>query len=233
MKLDSKGSVSVFLVAVTPLLILVLAILAATSLLLVQWQRTHQICNLSLMSTQTKTAQSFNRLFALNPLARTLRTERKLAEQLQRAALLGGPKAIAAAKAYYASVVVRQYALRSAQEALKLKIRVEGMHDMSKVLLTLKNEKGVGGWPVFSPLQLAVRQTPRSSLTPDYDAQKNFSERQTLRGSWTIKPKNVFPVWLASLIPELGTIRGECVASLRRKGTQWTPTLGAGKSSWN
>ena len=227
-----NGFVTVILVALVPLLLLCVSLVAAASLLLLKWRKTHELCQVSLLKAQSTAAIRVNELFDLNPQARQLRFELAAAEAALAASPAGGPVAVAAAQANLEAVVTRQTVLRSRQEWIKTRAVFDPSHDLLDFENELKKETGV--IPTrLDRVRLRVRERPASSLTPDHDPVPGFSRLQALSGTWSIVPDPVFPAWLRKFIPRLARLKGRCSATLIQKGDRWNAALGEGKSSWN
>lgn len=230
--MNRQGFATVFIVSFIPVIILLLCAVVGASLVLLQWRHSHEFCQTSLLEVQNISAKQINKLFALNPRATALRMERAIAEANLLASPSGGPPAVAAAKAYLDSVVIRQALLRAQQERIKGQALL--MPNLKLVEVQQKFVRMTAiEMPTTTNAHLNVRPTPANSESPDYLPLESFSKRQVIRGSWTISPSKLLPEWLRRHLPRLAKLKGKCAATLAEKGTLWNPILGEGKSYWN
>ncbi len=242
---NERGNVTLALLGLLPLcLAVVLSVIAVFFVLRTHGVNLHE-CRTRLMRTESERLLVMQDLVGLNPEARKLRSQAKVAMKAVRAArLTGNPKAIAAAEAARAVVVALQLALSAKQKSLLVKANIEARISISRLKHAIKNET-MKDQQLYSANQaavigdiseerevLAVVASPSESLTPDYQPAQDFEKREQIRVSWKFWPARLLPDWLQPAGDYLQEffIEGQCSSTAERKGNnQWRSRLAADK----
>jgi hypothetical protein len=223
-----RGFVLVSLLLILPVFISILAILGASSFLLKTDQETRHQCRLELLAAQKTVSEDLARLLLLNPLADSLRKRRALAPN---------PAALA-------EITAEQMALRLQQQILIQHARLVSHHAplMAQQKISSALNRSIVGISRLSPRfslhggEFPLEASPEDSLTPHYETDRNFEQRQAMKVSWTFPVENYLSAntntsWMKSNFENhhvnLNSIhaKGECSATLQMEGRQWRPIL--------
>ncbi len=172
---------------------------------------------------QQELAGTLDQLLRLNPRAKILRTQRAAADRAVKVALASGnPYALAAAKAYWAAVVLQQIALRTQQQALLAQAdrqRHFGHRRLRERLRTLRVASLDSRRYYWRAL--AVEARPPASLTPDYETLPFFQllQQHRFRFQSDLRPPFAGVNTLNKDIALKQTT--ECSVTLKGKQKQW------------
>lgn len=192
-----------------------------------EYHKRQTSCRSLLVNTQNRLGSILENLLALNPEARKLRAQRKLAERnLARAIKTANPLLIKAAAAQLAIVTVLQLKLKAQQTALlaRAQSHVEEVYTSFKQTVGTTQLHYPSAWP-----GLAVFAQPPTSLSPDYILKPNFKNQQTLEAQWKIHMHAHVPDFLRLIPIQRWHLKGQCAASLKKSGPKWQPILAAAK----
>jgi hypothetical protein len=231
---NQRGVSTIFLLGLLPFFLALGFGFAAFSLAFKSYVQAQHRCRVHVLRAQHRMAGSLNKLLELNPRARTLRTERTAADRSVTAAA-SFPPALAAAKAWQASVIALQLQLAAQQRTLLSTARMDGAQELSELNLE-SGRIGVqlGGVP---PTRLKVLARPMSDLSPDYEVVPVFEKAQEIRLTWKIPQRTYFKIAFKTIPPnaskDFGVLSGACAATMKRLNGKWIGALSEGKSWWS
>lgn len=205
------------LLALVPLFMTLFLALAVSLHYLKRKSLAQALCVLQASRLQENLKPTLTRLIRLNPEAQSLRIQREKANQaLISANISANPYAIAAAQAYWNSVVLQQMRLKTQQQMLlyeaerarseahrQLRADLRGME-----VLRFQSQR-------FHWRPLAVEARPIESLTPDYHLTSDFEKHQQHRFEFVI---DLQPLWFSKISLFQQT---NCSATLTGKEYQW------------
>lgn len=214
----------VSLLSLVPLLFTLIAGLGLLLFAIRKKSMAQSLCVRAGLQMQTQLSHTLTDLLKMNPKAQALRKRRALADrQLQLAMLSGIPKAIALAQAAQKAVILEQLQLRTRQE-LKFseaaRIRIRHARELRSDLRVLQVKRMDS--KLAYPRALAVRATPLTSLSPDYDPVPDFTKAQEHRFRFQV---NLAPDLKLPMSMEGYQQIIECSISLREEAHQWKPRI--------
>jgi hypothetical protein len=233
---DGFGSVA--LIALMPLLMAMAGFAAAFAATLTIHAHATHICRAGLLSLQSHAAQNLEKLWSLNPLARSLRE--KIQEQ---ELLLDDPATAGAATIMLAELHTEHVTLHQRQTALIAAVRsidhAESTRTHQAILRALSEHahqfdsaKPGAYTRHFKEAHLSLIATPDGDLTPDYNTPPDFSSEQTATIDIEVPLASLLPGWLLKILasPTLA-IHTRCAANLTQQGNgkTWNPILTADK----
>ncbi len=166
------------LLLLSSLLVLSVALLQ-TFVMLQNWKKHQHHCRLASLKAQEHILKGFEELMSLNPEARLLRQQRKLAERKVKMALT--PKTRALAQAHLMAVILRQTLFARKQRQIIQHSRLKATHELHQNQLQLKQPK----------VPFALLKHPPLSLTPDYILPPvGLEHLQKIEVTWKHKYKN-------------------------------------------
>lgn len=239
--MNHRGFATTSLLALLPVLLAGAAVCAAGFLVLRTDGEARHACRIELLRSQERIAERLKKLLEMNLGARQLRIERDIAERAVAIAVT--PPAKAAALAALEAVKIRQVAYAVRQQTLILKARMEswsgptqGARAVRKALneakrrqseqLEKNNTPSLDLTTTPRPALFELTNTPKESLTPDYQPSRQFSERQTMAVRWNLRIAALLPSWLRSLVASTDiTLRAQCLATLEKENDEWKPKL--------
>jgi hypothetical protein len=214
-----------------PLALILLAGLTLLTLAIKNRTTAFAICRQEAWQAQRTMATHLTRLMSLNSQARRLRSERQLAENALKAALgTFRPELIAAARFYLSLVVNQQVLLRAEQKRLLFAAKLTRL-EAKHALFQKERLQSVVVTKFLSPVStLAVEESPKGALTPDYIPVTDFKAMQRLQFHVLGDLMTGAPDWLLNLsqLPNL-QFRGRCAASIQAEGQKWQPKIIAAK----
>lgn len=257
--MNARGSITVSLLVLLPLLLTALSVLSALYIILKADSVSRHVCRVTLLSAQTNVANDLANLMKLNPKARALRQAREIAEKARLFAV--GPKRVAAEAALRA-VIVKQNLLAAEQKRLiskakltsrraPLQARREIYRSLNQIKWTntdadLNSNSSSRGFRLNTEVQTAlfdVTPEPKDSLTPDYLPSPEFSKHQEMTIDWKFDAIALLPSWLQAFLKTSALeAKADCSATLERPvvsttkklklkgGEKWVAKLKPGKS---
>jgi hypothetical protein len=212
------------LIVITPLILTILAVLAISLFSLYEVTAADGSCKREVFRLQHELSALMRELTHLNPLARTLRRKREIAEEQLAAAFASqDPQAIAAAVAIRKAVIVEQEALATKQ--LSLLTAAKSQREQSR-------ERFMRGFlSVNESASLAVHAQPAGDLTPDYVPDSDFRRRQSQTYLYKVNLSAHWPALFQKLLePGLigslsTTFSTGCSATLSSEENKWKPVL--------
>jgi hypothetical protein len=217
---SEQGFALVSLIALVPLLAALFIALSAGLYFMKRKSLAQAHCVQQAAQLQTELKDTLDKLLRLNPKAKSLRTQRDLADKaLQKAVASGNPYAIGAAKAYWTAVFLQQLALRSKQQALLARAdqqRHSGHRQLRDRLRSLR-VSAVNSRKYYWR-SLAVEAFPLKSLTPNYEPLPLFSQFQQHRFRFEVDLRPKFASVLKGI--DLRQIT-ECSVTLKGEKRKW------------
>lgn len=230
---STAGFALVALLAAMPLMISVLVGLSLAAMALKNRTELFATCRAEVWNAQKDMSQMLRNLVSLNPRAKALRAQRKLAEAEVKAARASmNPPLIAAAETHRALILNRQMYLRAEQERILFQARARRAMARAQMNQAAHAKQG-RVTDFFSPVTaLAVERFPPHDLTPDHTPKPGFAGEQKLQFRWHAELFQGTPEWLLKSAA-LSRLRfnGECSATLKEEKESWRPQLVAAKSS--
>ena len=146
------------------------------------------ICRQELVAYQRIHLEGIEKLTALNPQARSLRTKRRAAEIKYKIAKKSkNPKFIVAAWAYLKSVILEQKAFAIIQNSIKTSTAARAQLHLRRAQHKINRLHYIHYPPLnqgaFKP---ALKKLPRKSMTPDYVLRSRFERKQNMQLFWQI-----------------------------------------------
>jgi hypothetical protein len=220
-----------------PFLLSVVATIAAAALAFKADAHLKHECRVSVLNSQREAADQLKKLIRLNPRARQLRTQDKLARAAVKAAqATGTAPVIAAAEANLLRVRVLRTALAIQQKALlvrgkavsysaPLKARAAVMGGLAKEARTNRAMRPSTRTTSRSG-RFNVKATPAGDLTPDYEPAASFAKDQIVDLDVTVDIASLLPEWLRALLPDHRLeISSHCQATVDKQENSWVETL--------
>lgn len=239
--MNDRGSVSLAVLILTPLILASLALLAASYLLIKNDGDLRHLCRVQLLDSQERVRVILKNLMSLNKEARLLRRKRQIAERAVAMAPSPGEKTLALAALEL--VVIEQATLAARQQTLILRGRHESniapratRHAIERTLRRARwvqsdSREALGFRSDLSVGSFDVVADPPGSPTPDYNPSPRFSEHQRMRVVWSFQISGLLPKWIQMLLKEPRLkFQANCSASLEGKGDKWQPKLTVDKS---
>ena len=245
MKNNENGSATFALLGALPILMAALAIVIAVFYIVRSHGTSLHHCRSKLLESEESRLAAMRELIKLNPEAKKLRTNRRIADKKVQVALKSGiPTVIAAAEAELAIVVAAQAAFAFSQKSLILKADSSARIDLQKLRtlmikradtdLRIYNGRSKSPLAIVSaivtPLPVVAKQS--DTPTPDYEPDPQYSKKEVLHLSWKLWPVRLLPKWLGFLGPTFQNlvIEGQCATTGEKKGNhQWGARLTADK----
>ena len=188
-------------------------------------------CRRAVWLAQVDMSKALTQLLKLNPEARRLRLQRKIAEaELNAARTLLQVELIPALEAQRAFIIAQQLRLRQQQKFLLLQAgykRAAAKQNFLHLRNAMPMQQVVSR--SLTP-DLAVNFVPPFDLSPDAVLKTNFSQAQKLTLRWQTQFLAQAPWELMQILnikPQ--TFYGRCAATLEQEGTKWRPQLVADK----
>lgn len=220
-----------------PFLLSVVATIAAAALAFKADAHLKHECRVSVLTSQREAADQLKRLMRLNPRARQLRAQDKLARaEVEAARSTELAPAIAAAEANLLRVHLLRTALAVRQKALiargktisysaPLKARTAVMGGLTKEAKTNRvkrpSTRSTSRFGRFN-----VTATPAGDLTPDYEPAASFAKDQIVDLDVTVDVASLLPDWLRALLPDHRLeISSHCQATIDKQENSWVETL--------
>lgn len=223
---DSGFSLVSFSLTLPVILSVVFGLLLSTSLLLRHRQNQH-LCQKKILQLQIRQSNHLRHLLKLNKKARSLRQQRKMADQLlSKATQTGQPKAIMAAKAIQMAVKGQQLVLRIKQRS----IIAGAEQDLTQSLTTIKSDysKDQGSAsPLRQPSSLPVMAKGITTDSPTYHPLPNIEVLQTVALKWTWPLPKAWHNLMDHLDIKSKKLVGYCAGTLRKRSRQWRGELTA------
>jgi hypothetical protein len=227
---NEKGFVLAQMIFVLPILGLAFLVSSAAVQIATERSRSLNQCRSSLLEVQRKMKSTLEELLKLNPKATKLRKEKQVAEKALKSS--AGTPAMAAAVAYYNSVVVRQLELRSRQQWLLRNAETFSQDELLKLRRLIGNQKTVvqrkGVRSLSLPIthSLAVHAEPAFSLSPSYEPSWDMPIRQKIEASWSFSLSQLLHGELIRLLDlKFQRFDFKCGATLKRDGLSWKVSL--------
>ncbi len=238
----SSGFISITLVALLPLLVAVIAVIAASYLVLRADSRTRHVCRTGLLQAQTEVQIHLKKLLGMNTEAQALRAKRTAAE-VQLAASLGTPAAAEAAVELQ-EVEAAQLAFGALQKKELFEARMLSSSSPGRTLSAVQSE--VSGAALVNrgsrmrarghvqSAKFDVIATPPDSPTPDYQPSLRFRDRQVMTVSWEFDLRDFLPAWTRPFV-DIADLSGKagCSTTLEKENEDWRPQITEAKSSSN
>lgn len=217
---NARGFFTVTLVTLIPLLMTVVLAVAGVENVMKQKLRAQSLCVKAALRLQSDLGEILDSLLKLNPEATRLRAERKVADaRLAAAIVTANPYAITLARAYKASVVLRQGALRAKQLILLSKAQLKLSSQTQELRIETKKLGGLNFQRRdFDFRPLAVSAAPKNSASPSYDLVSPFERRQTKIFSFDV-------LLFARVQPLSWRQQTRCATTLKKESLQWKPKI--------
>lgn len=181
-----------------------------------------KICRSHVLSAQKSLGKKLMDLMDLNPKAQGLRAEEATLQKAIAIALVTHPPAAIPFQKLLEINHVRQAILRGKQE----KIIATATITARKSMETLYSDFPKQTHFKYSNIFLKVYKKPLTAIAPDHFPLPYFTDLQTIQVSWKIPTDNFIPNFLLGLFPNgPSQVRGECAATLLKKGDVWNPKL--------
>jgi hypothetical protein len=237
--MNQRGSAVTVLLVSLPLLVACMAVCCATVLLLQDQQKSLQICRQGLLQAQQNMLDTAQILFDLNSQAALLRARRLAAEAMVLESA-GNPITTPPAVANLEAVVAQQEKFALAQKALIQKANWQAKLNIYQVkgkLQSAINRKDSNFTDHKMIPELDLIATPKSSLTPNYRPNPEFTKTQVMRIHWSTKLTASLQPWLNKELENAGAtqdLQGQCAVTAEKKGEgKWISRLEKDKSSSN
>lgn len=220
------------LIGLLPLIITTLWGLGTMSFVIKNAKQAEIACEKVAVSAQKKNLIHLKKILSLNPQATSLRQARALAKSQLAAALASGhPLAIVAAKAKLKAVTQAQTLLRAKQQAI---LTNSQWVTKSSTPTFLNQARGAGVTQAQLTERprtgLALRATPKTSLTPNHEVPNDFARHQKISLSWKQDLFFGAPSWLTQWFGKHAYRRKTCSATLNQKeGLRWDVSLSEAK----
>lgn len=216
------GFAAVTLAVVMPVLVLIFAFIFLIGWGLFRKTKIEQHCVRQVALMQRDLGRQLTKLQKLNPRARRLRQQRRLAEKALKAAEASAhPEAIAAAKAALLAVKAEQALLAQKQWRLLAQAHLIRRSGESQFSLWASANGLSRVRPVHLTSGLAVRPTPARSLTPDYVPLPLFHQTQAEHFGFQFQLFKGAPLWLKQYLDKDRPVVSGCGASLFLRRGEW------------
>lgn len=213
-----------FVIVLPALMTVISALLLATGLGLRHRHNQH-LCQKQVLNLQIKQAKHMENLLKLNPKARALRRERRLADKALKSALRSGhPKIIMIAKAAQVAVKSRQLILRGKQQVLISQSKVGLSNSLSQIRLAQKKADGKVRFDKV-PKSLPVFSKGTESGSPTYHVFPSVAEIQMVAVQWKQQIPKPWHDLLRYLEFEERSVVGKCAATIRKRSRKWRGEL--------
>lgn len=234
---NEKGFGLVSFLALTPLLVAVIAFVSSLALLLKTDAKLKHECRTQLLESQRSISKRLNQILLNNKVGSALRLERLAAEALVRATVMA-PPANAAARAELESVRFRQSLYKANQKRLITTAKAQSAFTPHKTSFAVKG-KLIEEAKMFSHFRASplsrtsnptfeMEETPKNNDSPDYVPVKNFTAKQEMKVSVEFDLATVLPDWLKAFLPQKSMrIKTECNATLEKENEKWIERLSA------
>lgn len=221
--LNQKGNLAFGLLMLLMTITALMAVFVATEILITK-RKTLESCQSGLLDLQSKNRESIENLLNLNPAAKQLRSHLSAAQKALKAATMSRhPAAIAAARAWIASIELERRILGAKQKTIIAQANLRSnllLGDLKKELRSYLDSR----WIVESRISdihiqdrfagLAVRPDLPGDSAPLYETMRLFSELQSASVAWRYK----FDLWQFREPEVHKTImRDQCTVSLKIK----------------
>jgi len=234
--MNERGSVTIAVIALMPLLLAVAAVIFASYLLIIADAQARHVCRTELLRAQDDIQRILDQLFALNPQARILRLRREAA-QAKAAATVGTP-AHPVALAELQAVIQAQLAFALKQKKwialAQARAQLAPFRTLSKVRSVfharqerINEKRSLDDWRTTRKTpRIHLQKTPAHSLTPDYKPGPQFHISQEMRVSWSFAITSLLPTWLRPFAKASGLrMNAGCSATLIEENQKWRPQL--------
>ncbi len=218
LKRDSIGNTLIGFLIFLPILLSSLAILSTSSFYLKEKTKALSICRQYLLEIQGQMSIALEKLENLNPLAKSLRIQRRNLEYLLSITDLASKPLILAK---LARVTAQQIKLFAQQKLIIKKVEVYAMRHLRLLKTKVYGSKTtlISSSKVPIAAKLAVVAVPSMSLSPSYKTVWNFTQKQSINVSWVEKPAQIVPSFLRSFTGKMPSVSGKCQSTLRRSTT--------------
>ena len=222
---DEKGfSLISFVILFPALLAVTFALLLATGFALRHRQNQH-LCEKQVLRLQIKQARHLENLLRLNPRAKTLRRERRLADKALKSAMKSGhPKIIMIAKAAQVAVKSRQMILRGQQQAIVNRSKADLSNSLRQMKRVQQKSEGHVRFDK-APKSLPVFKRGAESGSPTYHVLPAVEHRQLVAVHWTQRIPKAWHDVLDHLEFEEKAVFGNCAATIRKRSRKWRGEL--------
>jgi hypothetical protein len=236
-KSNQQGFVLVFFLTLLPVIIIALSLMTVILLHLQTQNDIRHSCRKKLFTAQQSVAQNLSVLMGLNPLARSLRLQLRLA-YLKLAVVAANPGAEAAVLAQIAKIQQQQIALDEKQKALLTQSEFalrSGQIQSELAVSSAAREKsryydrllylslsGVRSRAVH----LAVRPDSPGDIAPIYELEPDFKAKQSLQTFWKVEYSWINSSWIQkSLHWRRIVVSDSCRSSIEEKTDQFRAVL--------
>lgn len=220
-----NGFILLGCLAFLPLLLSLALGFSLWSLVLQETGETLHFCRETLLAKQKELLIAIAEVVRMNPEARALRQQRKIAElNLKMAMVSANPGAIAKAQVNLQAVVTQQMLFRSRQLRVvsQYQLRLHSSGEWARQLWLRKFQRSRPKLSIRAP-QMALEESPPGELSPDYLPVRNFEDKQAFQLRW----KHSHPA--LELISKNRLSRASaisaCATTIYRSEKQWKTSL--------
>lgn len=224
MENDKGFSLVSFVIILPALMTVILSLLLATSLAL-RHRKNQHFCQKEVLKLQIQQARYLRNLLKLNPLARKLRRERKLADKALKSAMRSGhPKIIMIAKAAQVAVKSRQLILRGQQQAIVNRSKAGLSNSLNQIKWAQQKSDSQARFDK-APKSLPVFRKGTESGSPTYHVLPSVEHRQLVAVHWDSPIPELWNNVLNFLNFKERTVSGKCAATIRKRSRKWSGEL--------
>lgn len=226
----------VALLALLPLLLAVIAVVAGGLLVLRIDGQSRHACRVMLLQEQARVAEILERLRAMNPGARSLRMRRTTAENMLKHA--STPPLKAAAWIALQEVIAEQAVFGARQKALIMQGRqvslsapLKAKTSVRRLFVSTRLVQGetnveLGFMSRTRVPRFELMAKPIDSPTPDYEPPAGFDQRQLMSVGWSVRISALLPDWIVPLAKTSPLkLQASCSATLEKGKDKWVALL--------
>lgn len=197
-------------------------IVAGSYQLIHKYTDVQNVCRSHVLKTQKNLGKKLRELMELNPKAQSLRAQEAFLRKSIAAALATFPPAAAPFQQLLEVNLVRQGILRGQQE----KILFTATSEARRTMQTLSTDFPKQIHFKYSNIFLKVYKKPLTAIAPDHLPIPLFTDLQTIQVKWKTPTNYFVPQILLQLFPQTPSqVKGQCSATLIKKGDVWNPKL--------
>jgi hypothetical protein len=217
---QSESGLMALSVILTSTLILFLIFTTFTYKAFAIKNRSRHSCHTEALSAQRDQALTLRQLLALNPPAKALRTQRKVATRIRNASR-GNPAAFAAAQLALEAIKANQRALRARQAQLILQSKLqwqkaEALSRLGPHRTSLSYQR---------PQTLPVVKVADKWGSPTYKPAPRLTQLQQSQIRWVVSIGLKIPILVEALKTRKIKILVSCSSTLKKRGRKWVPVL--------